>query len=417
MRPSEFTIIGASAGSGKTFTVTKEYLKLLLTDQNNNAFRHILAITFTNKAVGEMKERIISTLKEFALSSILEGQHSMLELIVQESGLSVEHIHKRSKELLQHILHNYGGFEISTIDRFIHRIIRTFAKDLKLPPNFEVELDQDDMLSRSVDSLISQAKAEQEITTILVDFALDKSDEDKSFDIAYDLRNIAKLLVTEKDEPHILKLSHKNLDDFSSWKITLQKELKNLKLTLTSSAQNLVQLLANKGVEPSDLFRGLDTYLMKLSKGEVVDFKGKWHLKMDEGVQLYPNKLEGTKKQAIDDLKADIATFYKESKGLIADLWFKSALHKNLTPLSILKSLQATLQTLKQDENKVLISEFNTLIKNEIKEQPTPYIFERLGEKFKHYFVDEFQDTSVMQWQNLLPLFCEHETANVCYAA
>jgi ATP-dependent exoDNAse (exonuclease V) beta subunit len=402
--PSKFNIIGAAAGSGKTFAVTKAYLKIVLSDKNDDAFKHILAITFTNKAVGEMKERIINSLKAFADERILEQHHPMFEMISKETGLSPDYLHERSKVLLTHMLHNYGGFEISTIDSFVHRIIRTFAKDLKLPSNFEVELDQDGMLAKTVDHLISEATPEEEITRVLVDFALEKSDEDKSFDISYDLNKIAKLLISEKDRTHVLKLEQRSLKDFSAWKKQIKSCMAALEQNLKLLSQQTLELFNLHHLEPSDFLSGLGNYFINLSQGTNVNFDAAWQRKLEQGEPLYLKKTSEDKKKQILELQPQIIAAFLSSKALVIELWLEQALYKNLVPLSILRSLQSTLQHLKAETQKLLISEFNSLIHNEIKNQPTPYIFERLGEKFKHYFVDEFQDTSVMQWQNLVPL-------------
>src|SRR5690606_10065824 len=143
-----FTIYNASAGSGKTFTLVKEYLKILLRSKNQEAFKHILAITFTNKAVGEMKLRLVDMLKLFSQENILEKPHAMFSLLCEELNMDAKTLHLKSKTVLDAILHNYGAFDISTIDRFTHKIIRTFAKDLKLSLNFEVEPDVDNLLNQ-----------------------------------------------------------------------------------------------------------------------------------------------------------------------------------------------------------------------------------------------------------------------------
>lgn len=246
MIPSEFTIIGASAGSGKTFAVTKAYLKRILTADHKDAFKHILAITFTNKAVGEMKTRIIETLKSFAANKDGEAKDPMMTLIAEETQLTPSLIQSKSEDLLKHILHNYGGFEVSTIDSFIHRIIRTFAMDLNIPQNFEVELEQEDMLSKAVDTLISETKSNDDLSTVLVAFALEKSDEDKSHDISYDLKTIAKLLISENDAPHLQTLQHKTLDDFKNWQTSLQQNLTTLNKQLNTSAENFYALLSER---------------------------------------------------------------------------------------------------------------------------------------------------------------------------
>ena len=172
MNSSSFKIYNASAGSGKTFTLVKEYLKILFTSNKKEAFKYILAITFTNKAVGEMKERIIETLKQFSSNSILEEPNDMFTMLCDELQTDAEALHEKSKSTLNSIIHNYAAFDISTIDGFTHRIIRTFAYDLKLPLNFEVELDQESLLNEAVDSLISKVGSDKELTKVLVDFAI-----------------------------------------------------------------------------------------------------------------------------------------------------------------------------------------------------------------------------------------------------
>lgn len=124
-----FTIYNASAGSGKTFTLVKEYLKLILQSQKEDYYKQLLAITFTNKAVAEMKQRIINNLVSFSKPEVLSNPPEMLLLLSEETTLSVAELHERSQKILKHLLHNYAGFTIETIDRFNHQLLRTFAKD------------------------------------------------------------------------------------------------------------------------------------------------------------------------------------------------------------------------------------------------------------------------------------------------
>ena len=173
-KKSQFTIYNASAGSGKTFTLVKDYLKLLFQSKSQLAFRHILALTFTNKAVGEMKERIIDMLISFSDEAILKSPNSMFTVLCSELDIDARVLHERSKIQLERIVHNYASFDISTIDKFNHRLIRTFAHDLNLPVNFEVELDTESILAKAVDNLVDQAGNEKSLTKVLVDFAIEK---------------------------------------------------------------------------------------------------------------------------------------------------------------------------------------------------------------------------------------------------
>ena len=220
-----FIIYNASAGSGKTYTLVKEYLKHLFQSDNIFHFKRILAITFTNKAVAEMKERIIDGLVTFSNDNILNEKDSMFESISEELNIEPEKLQKKSKLLLETIIHNYASFDISTIDGFTHRIIRTFAHDLKLPLNFEVEIDQNTLLNEAVDSLISKTGTDASLTKILVDFAIEKADDDKSWDVSFDFNKIAKLLVNENDKPFIDSLKDKTLVDFEALKKQLKKDI------------------------------------------------------------------------------------------------------------------------------------------------------------------------------------------------
>jgi len=161
LQNSAFKIYNASAGSGKTFTLAKAYLKILIQSTSLDQFKSILAITFTNKAVGEMKERIVDMLKSFSSENSLVNPHPMFVAICEELKIAPETLQTKSNRILKHIIHNYGAFDISTIDGFTHRVIRTFAHDLKLPINFEVELDQERLLNEAVDSLIAKAGSDE----------------------------------------------------------------------------------------------------------------------------------------------------------------------------------------------------------------------------------------------------------------
>ncbi|MEP1487937.1 MAG: UvrD-helicase domain-containing protein [Algibacter sp.] len=400
-----FTIYNASAGSGKTFTLVKEYLKILFQSKNQDQFKRVLALTFTNKAVAEMKERIIDMLKTFSDEVILKHPHSMFTAICEDLEMKPFSLHNKSKNLLETIIHNYAAFDISTIDGFTHRLIRTFAYDLKLSINFEVELDQDALLSEAVDSLIAKAGTNNELTKILVDFAIEKADDDKSWDVSFDFNKIAKLLVNENDIPFINALKDKTLDDFKVLKTQLRTEIVELELNVIEVAETTLTLIRESGLEFND-FSG--SYLPKHFKNIVdkrfsLNFEAKWQEDL-ESKTLYPKRVNQDIASIIEQIQPQLALAFNATKSSIFHYKFLKAFYKNITPLSVLNVINKELTALKENQNKMLISEFNTIISNEIKNQPTPFIYERLGEKFKHYFIDEFQDTSVLQWENLIPL-------------
>ncbi|WP_225036051.1 UvrD-helicase domain-containing protein [Winogradskyella sp. SM1960] len=406
MQNSAFKIYNASAGSGKTFTLAKAYLKILVQSQRYDQFKSILAITFTNKAVGEMKERIIDMLKSFSSEKSLTDPHPMFVAICDELDIKPETLHNKSKHILKYIIHNYGAFDISTIDGFTHRVIRTFAHDLKLPVNFEVELDQERLLNEAVDSLIAKAGTDKSLTKVLVDFAIEKADDDKSWDISFDFNKISKLLVNENDLFAINSLKTKTLDDFKNLKQQLAQEVLQLEEQIVTIGNKALTLLEESGLQFNDFSRGsLPKHFEKLKNKQFsVSFDTAWQNDLVDGNTLFPKRVTDDVASTIESIQSQLAKDFLKTKGLIFDLKLKKGFYRNITPLSVLNAIKTELEVLKADQNKMLISEFNTIIGKEIKNQPTPFIYERLGEKFKHYFIDEFQDTSKMQWENLVPL-------------
>ena len=408
-----FKVFNASAGSGKTFNLVKSYLKLLFKTENIFGFRNILAMTFTNKAVGEMKERILKKLKDFSEETVLDGNDAMFNALCLELSLQPEYVNKKAKTLLSTIMHNYAAFDISTIDGFNHRLIRTFAYDLKLPINFEVELDTEALLNEAVDSLIAKAGTDKKLTKILIDFAIEKADDDKSWDISNDLNKIAKKLTNENDIPHIKEaLKDKTLDDFESLKTSLIKQIKSTENQIIDNAKSILTTFENNGLTKADFSRG--TLFNHFEKASLLQTNGLYNNQLESNIEenkVYTTKLDANKKDIIDSLLPEIGLTYKTIKAAVYNLTFLKAIYKNVTPLSVLNAINTELQLIKDNENKLLISEFNTLISNQLKDQPTPFIYERIGEKFRHYFIDEFQDTSEMQWNNLIPLIENSLTA------
>ncbi|TJY38194.1 UvrD-helicase domain-containing protein [Pontimicrobium aquaticum] len=406
MSSTSFNIYDASAGSGKTYTLVKEYLKILFKSAYKDVYKNILAITFTNKAVGEMKERIIETLKQFSEDTILTEPNSMFKDLCKELNVAPEKLSKKSKNILESIIHNYAAFDISTIDKFTQKVIRTFAYDLHLPLNFEVELDTDTLLAKAIDNLIASAGTEKELTKTLIDFAIEKADDDKSWDIAYDFNPVAKLLVNENHVPYVELLKNKTLDDFKKLKKYLRREIENIKVEITQEAQSTLEMIHLSGVKYYDFSRSsLPNHFKKLSNEDFsVAFTSNWQSDLVEGNSLYPGRVSQDIATLIDGLQTNLSKVFSKTKQLIINYNFLKNIYKNVTPLSVLNEINKEVRKIKEEQNLLLISEFNSIIGNHIKKQPAPFIYERIGEKFKHYFIDEFQDTSKMQWENLVPL-------------
>ncbi|TMM29935.1 DNA helicase UvrD [Polaribacter aestuariivivens] len=403
-QPSTFQVYNASAGSGKTFTLVKEYLKILLNSEDIFRFQKILAITFTNKAAGEMKERVLENLEDFT-----EGkENDLFKIIIEEISVDKPTIQQRSKKILDAILQNYAAFSITTIDSFTHKIIKNFAYDLGLPLNFEVEMDAVSLLNEAVDVLISKIGTDKKLTNLLIDYSLDKIDDDKSWDISKDLNDFAKILLNEDDNKHFRELADKKLDDFTNLKSKLFTHQKELKKSLKEVGQNCLNLINSAGLEPKDFMRGtVPKFFADLTEKSVnIDF-----IKRSETIekaiannQYYTKtaKLEIT--ASIDAIVPEIIEFFHEAKKIYQQFLMNKLALKSIIPLAVLNNINTELDTIKEENNIRLNAEFNQLISDNIKDQPAPFIYERIGQRFMHYFIDEMQDTSVLQWQNLIPL-------------
>lgn len=402
---SSFSIYDAAAGSGKTFTLVKEYLKQILSSKSEDYFKHLLAITFTNKAVAEMKQRIVETLVNFSEEkSIVEPLPMMLK-ISEETGKNLSEIQTQSRKILKNLLHNYAAFSVETIDRFNHRLIRTFARDLKLATNFEITLETNELLAEAVDLLLSKAGENKEITKVLLDFALEKTDDDKSWDISRDIANAAKLLYDENESGHVSILKQKSLEDFLEFKKQLILKKKKLSEAIETIASETLQLIDESGLQFDD-FSGsyLPKHFQNLSIGRYdLNFGAKWQETMGEK-PLYPGRVSAAIGGIIDELTPNFIANFQQTKALVFQLLLVENMLKNITPLSVINLVNHEIETIKEEKNILPISEFNSLINKEIKNQPAPFIYERLGEKYRHFFIDEFQDTSKLQWENLIPL-------------
>ena len=400
MHTHAFTIYDASAGSGKTFTLVKEYLKIILLTHKNDAYRTILAITFTNKAVHEMKSRVVDSLSEFAKDNPSEKALRLMELIQHETELPVLKIKEKAKNIIKHLIHNYAAFDISTIDKFTHKVIRAFAHDLNLPITFEVSLDTESLLTEAVDALIAQAGEDDALTKLLVDFTMEKADDDKSWDVSKDIMATGKLVLNENNREELKYIDQKSIADFTVIKNKLRKFNSDFDADCTRLANEAFQLIEKNNINNASF--SSETFINHLHFLKDNNLKN-IHKKYFEFDDILINK-SAKDRAVIEAIIPALLGILKQIYTILETKNFYKAFLKNITPLSLLNSVSNELAKIQQEQNILSISEFNKLINDQIQNQPAPFIYERLGEKYRHFFIDEFQDTSQMQWQNLIPL-------------
>ena len=398
-RPS-FSIYDASAGSGKTYALVKEYLKIILVAPKNDAYRHILAITFTNKAVHEMKSRIVGSLSEFAKDEPSSKAQDLMQDLATVTELSIIQIKTKSQQIIKHIIHNYAAFDISTIDKFTHKVIRAFAHDLNLPMTFEVTLDTENLLVEAVDAIIAQAGEDETLTKLLIDFTMEKTDDDKSWDISREILETGRLVLNENNRNEITHFQDKSIAEFVEIKMKLSEACTILEKESIVFAEEALSLIDKNGIDTKSFSAGhFPKHLLSIQEGKF-NPKNKTYHEFDD------IKINKTAKDRaiIETIIPDLLQLLDKVYKTFEKINFYKAFLKNITPLSLLNTVSNELAKIQGEQNVLSISEFNAIIHREIQNQPAPFIYERLGERYRHFFIDEFQDTSEMQWQNLIPL-------------
>lgn len=400
MQKPAFSIYDASAGSGKTYTLVKEYLKIILLSKKPDAYRNILAITFTNKAVHEMKSRVVESLSEFAKENPSSKALQLMQDIQRETGLSLATITEKAKSIIKNLIHNYAAFDISTIDKFTHKVIRAFAHDLNLPITFEVSLDTENLLTEAVDAIIAEAGNDETLTNLLVDFTMEKTDDDKSWDISREIMETGKLILNENNRQEITHFQNKTIAEFVAIKNKLTELCAAMEAKTVELATEALLLIENKGIDSKSFSGGYFPKHLVTIQDKKFNPNNKTYHEFDD---IKINKtaadravIESIIPNLLEILSSIYATFEKKN--------FYEAFLKNITPLSLLNTVSNELDKIQKEQNILSIAEFNKLIYEQIQNQPAPFIYERLGEKYRHFFIDEFQDTSEMQWHNLIPL-------------
>ncbi|MGF1534724.1 MAG: UvrD-helicase domain-containing protein [Bernardetiaceae bacterium] len=419
MNQQKFNIYRSSAGSGKTFTLTKEYLKLVLFPPvfSPDYYRHILAITFTRDAAREMKVRILDALLDFQKEN--PDNQILIQKILEETPTQDTDTQRRAllkeRAALIHktILHNYSDFAVSTIDAFNQRIVRAFGKDLDLPYNFAIEQDTDELVDTAVGQLFQRIgpKGDPELSHIVQEFARFQRKEEKDWNIDRHISNFAGYLLDESKQELLAQVQA--LTDTQL--LDAQKQLKEL----VAKTHQRIREIANKALIAihqagctSDMFyykdKGIYGYFTQHSQPEAK------HILEDSQEKTYirATVVDGNwgkkSKQIPDTLKANLLQAFQEIEGIKAairdDYWAATHMKRDVFQLLTLKWLHEVVERIKREKGQVFFSDFNKNINRIVEKEPVPYLYERIGERFYHILIDEFQDTSQLQWHNLIPL-------------
>ncbi|RZP06298.1 MAG: hypothetical protein EVA42_03905 [Flavobacteriales bacterium] len=400
---SKIDIISASAGSGKTHVLTKQILKKILKSKDKEYYKRILALTFTNKATQEMKERVLSSLKEF--SKVEKPKDSELYFSIKnELELSDSEIRLKAKEILQKILHDFSFFQIDTIDSFNHQLLRSFAHDLNISSDFNLITETEDVIDEAIARVFQSAVNDSNKLNMLKAFAFDKINEGKSWDIGHDLKEFARSLFNENQFNDIQNLNTHSLESFKE----LKKELLKKEAYETKKQKEILKaiqtVIENKSFEISFSRNSFPKFVKKVLENQHTWKEVSSVFKLFEKETLINKSSYKTHpiicKQVFEELKELFLNLKKSLENCFALKSFSNS----IIPSLLIKTIKKYFKEIQKEKNQISISEFNEIIYKEILNQPTPYIYEKIGVRFNDYFIDEFQDTSLLQWANIIPL-------------
>lgn len=408
MAGEKFKIYKSSAGSGKTFTLVKEYLGIALREPVR--YKNILALTFTNKAAGEMKERILS---ELAL--LARGKDSpMRQVLIDEFDLPPADIADAATAVLGNILHDYANFAVRTIDSFTHKLIRSFAKDLELPGRFEIEMDTKLILQRTVDQLMDSIGRDDYVTEILVRFVEEKLRDRSGWRIEADLKEVGQELFKENSKPFLGAIRDFDHALFPEFIALLRQQKRAFPDHIQGLARTAMQVVKQHGLHARDFNGSTNSVVGKLDKlcteMKPAEINGLVMSKVfreaaEDDRWLKKGEQNPRVDAALDaGLRAQVVAiwdyFQAEYDG------FLTAWHafQNVHSLAVMQQIEDLIEHYKAQYNLVHISDFQPKIEQFMREEAPDYIYWRLGERYQHYMLDEFQDTSLLQWLNLRPL-------------
>jgi ATP-dependent exoDNAse (exonuclease V) beta subunit len=409
---ARIAVYSASAGAGKTFRLAVEYgAAALARPDDPGAFRRILGLTFTNKAAHEMKDRVLRTLQK-----AVELDNPFADPIAKEIALLLDidaaELRRRAAAVLSEMLHDYGAVSLGTLDQFTHRLVRTFAIELGLPSQFEVELDDDYLLDLAVYELMSDLGTDSALTQLVLDFARANLEDDKQADVFEALKAMAKHLSKEASTDAVAALRGWDLDRHRQLQTNLRQKATDLRARMRAAAPKLLKLLASLPAESVNRADWYASYFKKLRKPDAKLWVPGAHVRkslMGDPVAIL--KVAAQKDSALRDQAEAVVA---QMRGLLGDP-LETALDGVVLDLlrrhdrsaSVLSELARRLEDVLDRLRVQPIWKFQPLIHRELRDQPTSYLYERLGERYARFLVDEAQDTSRMQWANLWPLM-EH---------
>ena len=429
MKPQQITLYSASAGSGKTYTLTIEYLKMALSEvETKGYFRRILAVTFTIKAAEEMRQRILQFLADISdypafINTSDSDQPKVLAILnkiqteLADEGviLEKEELALRASITLQQILQDYGLFSVMTIDSFVQRLSASFIDELNLPNQYEVLLDSNQLIHDLINRLLDQVnnQGDPELTELILSFANQEILEGRNWNRMRDsLHAFLKISLDEKYQAIEPQLASIQVTDFLRLEDQLRSSMANMVAEVGKIANQFNDLITSIGLDDSLFYYGSKgpVGIMRsiAQKPEVAD-KPYSYLRNAINENVWSSgKANAAEKVSIEQHSSelsDLGSKFLEIQSLYAKRYhFMHWVLKDLKKMALLNLIQKELRLYQKDHSAIPISEFSKRVYEVISQDPIPFIYEKLGDRYFHIFIDEFQDTSILQWKNFMPL-------------
>lgn len=412
---NSYTVINASAGSGKTYTLVQRLLMICLRFPNQpDAIRTIIALTFTNKAANEMKERILFYLGEFVKENYSENQDlKNIQKALSEQGyrITLDDLRHRSQKVLDYILHHYSTLNIGTIDKFNSRLVKSFSYELGLAQNFNLEIQPEPYLIEAVDKMLDEIGEEQTVSEAFMDFVNYNLDNNERVNLNQTLYNSAKKFVNDIHYQPLQENKDFEWQAYENKKNELRKKISDNRIQSSQLATQALELINTRGIDIEDFAQGkngLGGFFQK-----VQDFYNKkrdgfpFPSNEDSALTTYFKGAAAKSKHKqsdIEEILPQLISWRKDIIDLYIDSQKKEKILEAILPLKVNADIQKKLLEIEEENDLVLLSKFNIIINENLRNEPSAFIYEKVGTQFQHYFFDEFQDTSAMQWQNFLPL-------------
>ena len=411
------TIYKASAGSGKTFTLSVEYIKLLIKDPQS--YRSTLAVTFTNKATEEMKLRILSQL--YGIWKLLPDSKSYIDKIKEDLDVTEEYMSERAGIALHNIVHNYSYFRIETIDSFFQSVLRNLARELDLTANLRIELNDYQIERNAVDELINSLDENSELLTWIMEYIRENMDDDKDWNVIGNIKRFGENIFREYYKTNSKKLNERLLEEgfFKQYTTKLRQMRNEAEVEMQNEAAQFFDALNHNGIEIDDLNNGKNGpagYFIKIKKGIYNNTIVTKRLQkvLDEGSESSWVKQKSSKET--QDIVRELANstltpLVHHAEDVRQKIWYiyGSAVLtlRHLNQLRLLNSIENKVRMMNVEQNRFLLSDTHTLLHSLIRDTDSPFIFEKIGNYLENIMIDEFQDTSTVQWQNFKVLLEE----------